>query len=88
MTGVIAVALAGCASLACRPTTIVVAKKEERARPEPSLGLRTTETGRLEERPMTVIRDYWVEAEDGSWHPVSADQFKAAQIKGRLEICR
>jgi len=80
-------ALGGCATVACQPTSIVVARKEERARPESSPGLRTTETGRLEERPLTVIRDYWVEAEDGTWHRVSAEQFKDARVHGRLEIC-
>jgi len=80
--------LGGCASFTCQPLTVVVAKKEERARPESSLGLRTTETGRLEERPLTVIREYWVEAEDGTWYRVSGDQFRAAEVKGRIEICQ
>ncbi len=81
--------LGGCASIAaCRPTSVVVIKKEARARPESSPGLRTTETGRLEERPLTVVRDYWIEAQDGTWHRVSAEQFEAAEINGRLEICQ
>jgi len=83
----LAFALGGCATVACQPKTIVVAGKEEHARPESSPGFRTTETGRLEERPLTVIRDYWVKAEDGTWHRVSAEQFKAARVNRRLEIC-
>lgn len=67
--------------------SVVVIKKEARARPESSPGLRTTETGRLAEPPLTVVRDYWIEAEDGSWHRVSAEQFEAAEVNGRLEIC-
>jgi hypothetical protein len=79
--------LGGCASVACRPVSVVVIKKEVRARPESSPGLRTTETGRLEAPPLTMVRDYWIEAEDGSWHRVSAEQFEAAEVNGRLEIC-
>jgi len=84
----VALDLGGCAAVACQPQTIGVARKEERARPESTPGLRTTETGRREAPPLTVIRDYWVEAEDGTWHRVSAQQFQAAEVDGRLEICR
>jgi len=78
----------GCAALSCRPTRIVVADKEERVRPEPSLSLRTTETGRLEEKPPTLVREYRVQADDGTWYRVSAAQFEAARPGGALEICR
>ena len=83
-----ATALVACGSLACRPSTIVVAKKEVRAGPETPPGIRITETGRIEE-PLTVIeRDYWVRAEDGSWYPVSVQQFDSVEVGGRLELCR
>ncbi len=81
-------AFAACAPLACETTAIVVVKKEERARPETPPGLRTTETGRVEELPMVVVRDYWVKSEDGRWHRVSVEKFNVAEAGGRLEICR
>ena len=81
-------ALGACAPLACQPSAIVVVKKEERARPETPPGVRTTETGRIEELPMVIVRDYWVESEDGRWHRVSVEDFNAAEVGGRLEICR
>jgi hypothetical protein len=84
----LALVLPGCASVTCQPASIVVAKKEERVRPEPSLGLRTTETGRIEEGPLTLIREYWVQAEGGTWYRVSAGQFKVAEANEALEICR
>jgi len=84
----LALTMGGCASIACQPTAIVVAKKEERARPETPLGVRTTETGRIEAPPMVIVRDYWVQADDGSWHRVSAEQYKAVEVGGRLEVCR
>jgi hypothetical protein len=84
----LALVLAGCASVACQPTRIVVVKKDERVRPDSSLGLRTTETGRIEEGPLTLIREYWVQAEDGAWYRVSAGQFEEAEPNGVLEICR
>jgi hypothetical protein len=84
----LALVLPGCASVTCQPASIVVVKKEERVRPEPSLGFRSTETGRIEEGPLTLIREYWVQAEGGTWYRVSAGQFKAAEANGALEICR
>jgi len=84
----LALLLPGCASVACQTTSIVVAKKDERVRPEPSLGLRTTETGRLEEGPVTLIREYWVQANNGTWYRVSAQQYDAATVNGALEVCR
>ena len=80
--------LPGCAGVACRPTRIVVIDKDDRVRAEPSLGLRTTETGRLEEKPATLVREYRVQAEDGAWYRVSAAQFEAVRPGGSLEICR
>ncbi len=84
----IALALAGCAALACQPRTIVIAKKEQRQRVEMvPRGLRTTETGRVEEvRTETWVQTYWVQTKDGTWYPISAGQFEAAQVDQLLEI--
>jgi hypothetical protein len=84
----LALVFPGCARVACQPTSIVVIKKDERIRPASSLGVRTTETGRIEEGPLTLIREYWVQAEGGTWYRVSAGQFKAVEANGALEICR
>ena len=83
-----AVALAACAPMACKPSTIVVVKKEQRAGPETPPGIRITETGRIEEPMMVIERDYWVQAEDGSWHPVTARQYDSVEVGGRLELCQ
>jgi hypothetical protein len=49
----------------------------------------TSETGRLEEvRVPEVVREYWVRAQDGTWYRVSADQFRAVEIGGSVELCR
>ncbi len=95
MTGWIAGALlllfaASCSMPVCRPLTIVVAQKEERARLERAPhGIRTTETGRLEEgRRTEIIRDYWVRAQDGTWYPVTIDRYRAVEVGQPLELCR
>ncbi len=84
------VLVASCRVPACRPLTIVVAQKEERARLESvPRGIRTTETGRLEEdRPTEIVRDFWVRAQDGTWYPVSIDRYSAAEVGRPLELCR
>jgi hypothetical protein len=76
--------------MACRPVTVIVAKKEEKARLESSSGqIRTTETGRIEEAVQpTVVREYWVQAREGTWYRVSADKFRAAEVGQALEVCR
>ena len=83
-------ALAGCTVFVCRPVTMIVANKKELARLETVPGaIRTTETGRLEEdvRQSRTVREYWVQAREGTWHRVSAEQFRAAEIGRALEIC-
>jgi len=84
------VLVAGCSVLACRPLTVTVAQKEERARLDTvSRGIRTTETGRLEElRVPEVVREYWVRAQHGSWYPISAERFRAAEVGDSVELCR
>ena len=81
---------ASCSMPACRPLTIVVAEKEERSRLErvPS-GIRTTETGQIEEgRRTEVVRAYWVRAQDGTWYPVPIERYRATEIGQPLELCR
>ena len=86
----LALALGGCATFVCEPLTVVVAKKEERTRVDVvPRGIRTTESGRVEEiETFQVVREYWIQARDGAWHRVSADQFKTAGVDRPLEICR
>ena len=84
-------ALAGCALFVCRPVTVTVANKKELARFETVPGaIRTSETGRLEEdvRQSRTVREYWVQAREGAWHRLSAEQFRAAEIGRALEICQ
>ena len=91
ITGTLLMALAtSCAAPLCHPLTIVVAGKEERARLETvPHGVRTTETGRLEEdRRLEVVRDYWVRAPDGAWYPITPDRYRGVEVGQSLEICR
>jgi len=84
-------ALAGCSTFACQPSTVTVANKRETARLQTVPGaMRTTETGRIEQdvRQSQIARDYWVQGREGTWYPVSADQFRTAQIGRELEICK
>jgi len=89
-TALLLFVLAGCATFYCRPATVTVANKRETARFETVPGaVRTTELGRLEEDPRQsrTVRDYWVQQADGKWYPVSAEQFRAAEIGRALEVC-
>jgi len=87
----IGLVLSGCASLGCKPTAVVVEKKEERARVENrSQGMyQTSGTGRLE--PVVnpgIVREYWVRSKDGQWYQVTAAQYGAAEVDQTIEICR
>ena len=88
--GLLVTLVAACSALTCHPAPVTVAQKEERARLEMvSHGAFTSETGRLEEvRVPEVVRDYWVRAQDGTWYRVSADQFRAVEVGGTVELCR
>lgn len=93
--GIAGVLLAGglaasCGLSGCRPVTVVVAKKEERARLERvPHGPRTTEAGRLEEERRTeIVRDFWVRDQHGAWYPVSAEQYRAVEVGQSLQLCR
>lgn len=82
--------LAGCATFTCKPVTVVVARKEERVRLDTTPGgLRTTETGRVEEvERMARVREFWVQSETGAWYRVSAEQLRAAEIGRPMEVCQ
>ena len=67
---------------------IEVVEKDERAKPGPSLSLRTTETARIEEAPAPPIREYRVQAEGETWYRVSADPFERAEVGDSPGICR
>jgi len=88
--GLLVTLVAACGVLTCHPVPMTVAQKEERARLDMvSHGMWTSETGRLEEvRVPEVVRDYWVRAQDGTWYRVSAEQFRAVEVGGTVELCR
>jgi hypothetical protein len=69
---------------------VTVAQKEERARLDMvSHGTFSSETGQLKEvRVPEVVREYWVRAQDGTWYRVSAEQFRAVEVGGSVELCR
>jgi hypothetical protein len=82
--------LGGCAVFVCRPVTVTVANKRELARLETVPGaMRTTEAGRLEEdvRQSRTVREYWVQGREDTWHRVSEEKFRAAEIGRAIEIC-
>lgn len=85
----LAFVLTGCAGLQCRPTSITVAKKEERSRLGTVPGGFTSETGRLEERRRPeIVREYWVQDTTGAWYRVSLEQYRAAEVDRPLELCQ
>jgi hypothetical protein len=81
---------AACASFVCRPLSVTVAEKEERAGLDMvPRGVETTATGRLDVlRAPEIVRDYWVRAGDGTWYRVSLDKFRAAEVGRPLELCQ
>jgi hypothetical protein len=88
--GVLGSLVAGCSAVTCQPAPVTVAQKEERSHMEMvSKGLGTSPTGRVEElRVPEVVREYWVRAPDGTWHRVSADQYRGVEVGGSVEVCR
>jgi len=87
--GVLVTLVAACGSLTCQPVPVTVAQKDERARLEMVSRGFTSETGRLQEvRVPEVVREYWVRAPEGTWYRVSADQFRAVEVGGTVELCR
>jgi hypothetical protein len=86
----LAAALAGCASVACTPVTVVVAAKDERPRlqSEPR-GLRTDELGRLkEQRREVIVTEYWVQDREGRWYRVGEADWRTAEPGQSMTICR
>ena len=85
----LALAAAGCTLFTCRPVTVVVAEKEERTQPQlQPAGVRTTDTGRVEEvEQLRRVRTYRIRSEDGGWYTVSADAFRAAKVGSPIEVC-
>jgi len=86
----LAAALAGCASLACAPVTVVVAAKDERLRlsSEPR-GLRTDELGRLkEQRREVIVPEYWVRDREGRWYRVGEADWRTAEPGHPMTLCR
>ena len=86
---VAATLIGGCASLACHPATIVVAKKDENVRLDTRPGLpRTTGAGRLEEDIVPkLVREYWVQSDRGDWYPVSEAQYRVAEPGRSIDMC-
>ncbi len=88
--GVLATLVVACGSMTCQPVAVTVAQKDEQARLEMVFrGRFTSEMGRLQEvRVPEVVREYWVRAPEGTWYHVSADQFRAVEVGGIVELCR
>lgn len=81
--------LGGCASVACRPVTVVVESREERARPESEfVGIRTDEVGRVREvRRDRLVVDWWVRDTAGRWHLVDEEAYRAAEPGREIRVC-
>lgn len=73
----------------CSPTSVVVERKEERARVEFRRGpVRVTPSGRVEEttEPVRVV-EYWIHDTAGGGHRVDAAAFGAATPGRPIEVC-
>ncbi len=87
IAAVLVLVFSGCASLSCQQTPITVAKKEERGRLDTIPRGYTAETGGLEEiRRPEIVRDYWVQDAEGTWHRVSVEQYRTAEVGQVLEL--
>ena len=87
--GALATLVVACGSVTCQPLPVTVAHKEERSRLEMVSKGFTSETGYLKEnRVPETVREYWVRTPEGTWYRVSADQFRAVEVGGSVEICR
>jgi hypothetical protein len=80
----------GCATLACTPTTLSVAGKEERSVMRSEVrGVRTDSTGRVsEDRRQVIVPEYWVRDAAGQWYRVTEKEFHTAEPDRQLSICR
>ena len=84
------VTLAGCAELACTPTSIEVASKDERTRMVSEFrGVTNDEIGRATEiRKEKLVPEYWVADRQGRSYRVSEAQWRAAEVGQPLTVCR
>ena len=81
--------LAGCASLACRPATVVADRREERTRLDSEFrGVRTDEVGRVGQvRRDRLVHEWWVRDTQGRWHRVEEDTYRAAEPGREVGVC-
>ena len=84
------VGLAGCATLACRPGTRVVAHQEERTRLDSEFrGVRTDQLGRVQEnRRDAIVHEFWIRDQEGTWWRVPERAWRGVTIGESLEVCR
>ena len=82
--------IGGCAALACRPTPITIAAKDERSRLEarPGLPRTTADQGMAEEVRPTLVREFWVRSDGGQWYRISERQYKTVNIGQSIEVCQ
>jgi hypothetical protein len=83
-------ALSGCATV-CRPATLEVAAKEDRARVVTEVrSVRAADgSGRIVEQTVPrIVHDYLVRDPAGVWHHVSEAEWRGAQPGKPLEVCR
>jgi hypothetical protein len=79
----------GCATVSCKPISIVVAKKEERVVSElRPAGTRATPTGGMEEVQRQVrVREYWVQSKEQRWYRISEDKYEVTVPERSIEVC-
>ena len=85
------VTLAGCAELACTPTSIEVASKDQRTRMVSEFrGVTNDETGRntVELRREKLVPEYWVTDRQGRSYRVTEQQWHDARAGEPLGVCR
>jgi len=81
--------ISGCAGLACRPTSVTVAAKDERSRLEarPGLPRTTANQGMAEEVVPTLVREFWVQSDGGQWYRISEQQYRTVDVGQTIEVC-
>jgi hypothetical protein len=90
LAAILAALLEGCAGIGCAPTTVVVARKDERARlaSEPR-GMRTDAQGRVSEiQRQIIVTDYWVQDRQGHWYRLAEPAWRAAEPGQPVQVCR
>jgi hypothetical protein len=81
---------AGCAGVACVPTSVVVERKEERRELRTEVrGMRTGPTGAvIQDRREVIVPEYWMLGRDGRWYQLSEREWRAAEPGQPLSFCR